>query len=130
MTNKLFLRKGDPAALISLHVIVQSWPGESLKVSVWLTEHLLLRVVAAHSEPEGWQMLAPYGFRSESFYPCYGMAESTLIISGGSQLMSPNVLHLDAIALENNQVEPVQKSESSVEHYSLGKALSGKKLRS
>ncbi len=27
----------------------------------------------------------PYGFRPEAFYPCYGMAEATLIISGGNK---------------------------------------------
>lgn len=26
---------------------------------------------------------APYGFRAEAFYPCYGLAEGTLIVTGG-----------------------------------------------
>lgn len=29
------------------------------------------------------EYFAPCGFRLESFYPCYGMAETTLIITGG-----------------------------------------------
>ena len=28
---------------------------------------------------------APYGFRREAFYPCYGLAEATLIASGGAK---------------------------------------------
>src|SRR6478736_1111467 len=27
---------------------------------------------------------SPYGFRAEAFYPCYGLAESTLFVTGGS----------------------------------------------
>ena len=29
---------------------------------------------------------APYGIRREAFYPCYGLAESTLIVTGGKKL--------------------------------------------
>ncbi|MEN9565709.1 MAG: hypothetical protein RLZZ69_905, partial [Cyanobacteriota bacterium] len=31
------------------------------------------------------ETFAPYGFNYDAFYPCYGMAEATLIISGGSK---------------------------------------------
>jgi amino acid adenylation domain-containing protein len=31
----------------------------------------------------------PSGFRSESFYPCYGLAEATLIVSGGKKSAPP-----------------------------------------
>ena len=29
------------------------------------------------------ETFAPCGFRREAFYPCYGMAETTLIVTGG-----------------------------------------------
>jgi acyl-CoA synthetase (AMP-forming)/AMP-acid ligase II len=35
---------------------------------------------------------APYGFRREAFYPCYGLAEGTLIASGGVK-STPYVVH-------------------------------------
>ncbi|WP_335086164.1 AMP-binding protein [Nostoc sp.] len=44
------------------------------------------------------------GFRKEAFYPCYGMAEATLIISGGLKTALPIVYHVDGTALEQNQV--------------------------
>ncbi|VXD20921.1 AMP-dependent synthetase and ligase [Planktothrix serta PCC 8927] len=44
------------------------------------------------------------GFKPEAFYPCYGMAETTLFISGGNKHQTPNVLWVDAAALEQNQV--------------------------
>ena len=34
---------------------------------------------------------APYGFRREAFYPCYGLAEATLIVSGGDKRAAPVV---------------------------------------
>ncbi len=49
-------------------------------------------------------MFEPVGFRREAFYPCYGMAEATLIVSGGFKAALPIVRTFDAEALENNQV--------------------------
>jgi acyl-CoA synthetase (AMP-forming)/AMP-acid ligase II len=47
---------------------------------------------------------APCGFKSEAFYPCYGMAEATLMITGGDRTKPPKILYLDEIALEQNKV--------------------------
>ena len=47
---------------------------------------------------------APCGFRKEAFYPCYGMAESTLIITGGIKSQLPVIQTVDKVALEQNQV--------------------------
>ncbi|MGZ3458391.1 MAG: fatty acyl-AMP ligase, partial [Archangium sp.] len=38
------------------------------------------------------EAFGPCGFRQESFYPCYGLAEATLIVSGGDRA-APPVLH-------------------------------------
>ena len=35
---------------------------------------------------------APFGFRAEIFYPCYGLAEATLFVSGGAKAIGP-ILH-------------------------------------
>ena len=43
------------------------------------------------------------GFRREAFYPCYGMAETTLIVSGGLRTKAPVVQPVEAVALERNQ---------------------------
>ncbi|AFZ34734.1 Long-chain-fatty-acid--(acyl-carrier-protein)lig ase [Stanieria cyanosphaera PCC 7437] len=47
---------------------------------------------------------APYGFRASAFYPCYGMAEATLIVSGGSKKNGVITKTVQAHALEQNQV--------------------------
>ena len=47
---------------------------------------------------------APYGFRESAFYPCYGMAEATLIISGGKKNSEPITKIVDSKQLEQNQI--------------------------
>ncbi|PLZ94164.1 non-ribosomal peptide synthetase [Fischerella muscicola CCMEE 5323] len=47
---------------------------------------------------------AECGFRREAFYPCYGMAEATLMVSGGSKTALPIVKKVQKCALANNQV--------------------------
>ncbi|MGV9317119.1 fatty acyl-AMP ligase [Streptomyces sp. NPDC003691] len=48
---------------------------------------------------------APAGFRPETFVPCFGMAEATLLVSA-TPGRSPVVLHCDPGALERDRVEP------------------------
>ncbi|ARV58891.1 AMP-dependent synthetase [Nostocales cyanobacterium HT-58-2] len=52
---------------------------------------------------------APYGFRREVFYPCYGMAETTLIVSGGSKTALPVLQTVQGTALQQNRVVPSAK---------------------
>jgi len=47
---------------------------------------------------------AAYGFKPETFYPTYGMAEATLILSGGKVKDKPVYLYVDKSALEVNKV--------------------------
>ena len=46
---------------------------------------------------------APCGFRWEAFYPCYGMAEAALMISGGLHTASPIVKTVQGEALESDR---------------------------
>ncbi len=43
------------------------------------------------------------GFRKAAFYPCYGMAESTLLITGGSKQAEPVVKSFDKQSLETDR---------------------------
>ena len=49
---------------------------------------------------------APVGFRREAFYPCYGMAETTLIITGGKKREAPVVRSYSGKPLDQKIVEP------------------------
>jgi acyl-CoA synthetase (AMP-forming)/AMP-acid ligase II len=44
----------------------------------------------------------PCGFRPEAFYPCYGLAEATLFVSGGLKSTAPICQRLDVAALEHD----------------------------
>lgn len=49
-------------------------------------------------------IFAPCGFRREAFYPCYGLAEATLFVSGGAKAAPPVVHTVQSAAFEHNQV--------------------------
>ena len=52
------------------------------------------------------------GFRREAFYPCYGMSETTLFISGGLKTTPPVVQYVDGNALEQNRVVAATKEQA------------------
>jgi acyl-CoA synthetase (AMP-forming)/AMP-acid ligase II len=41
----------------------------------------------------------PWGFSPDAFAPCYGLAESTLIVTGGHPGRFPRTIHLDGVEL-------------------------------
>nr|WP_230987369.1 type I polyketide synthase [Mycolicibacter heraklionensis] len=60
------------------------------------------------------ELFAPSGFRAEAFYPVYGLAEGTLLVSGGSDLPVPMVQHIDRVALGDNRVVDVAADDPNV----------------
>ncbi|PSB03926.1 AMP-binding protein [Merismopedia glauca] len=46
----------------------------------------------------------PCGFKRQAFYPCYGMAETTLFVSGGLKNAPPVLYPVDTAALAENRV--------------------------
>ncbi len=49
---------------------------------------------------------AECGFRWRSFFPVYGLAEATLVVSSGQLADEPKQLELEAAALEGHRVQP------------------------
>ncbi|MEB3360477.1 MAG: AMP-binding protein [Synechococcales bacterium] len=60
------------------------------------------------------------GFRAEAFYPCYGLAEATLFVSGGAKLTQPATCSVERTALVQGQV--VDSQEDGVRLVSCGQA--------
>lgn len=58
----------------------------------------------------------PCGFQPHYFYPCYGMAEATLIISGGRVRDAPIYFAADADALEAHRVAEAGPTSERVKH--------------
>jgi len=59
---------------------------------------------------------SPFGFQSKFFYPCYGMAESTLMISGGAVNGEPVYCAIAAEALTQKQVVIVDDDAPDAKH--------------
>ncbi|MEM7156482.1 MAG: fatty acyl-AMP ligase [Myxococcota bacterium] len=51
---------------------------------------------------------APCGFRRQAFYPCYGLAETTLILTGGARNTEPVCVRVDAEALGHGRAVLVE----------------------
>src|SRR4051794_6992987 len=60
------------------------------------------------------QRFAACGFRREAFAPCYGLAESTLLVTGGPLGRRPTVRHVGVAALARHDVAPATDGETSV----------------
>ena len=58
------------------------------------------------------EIYAPYGFDPAAFYPCYGMAEATLIVSGGSGQSSVVTKVVRGKALEQNKIIDADRYEA------------------
>ena len=75
-----------------------------LDLSSWEVAFTGAEPVRAATIEEFSNTFAPCGFRREAFYPCYGMAEATLIVSGGASIKPPVIRAVAANALEQNRV--------------------------
>ncbi|HET6977284.1 MAG TPA: amino acid adenylation domain-containing protein [Pyrinomonadaceae bacterium] len=59
------------------------------------------------------EAFGPCGFRQTAFYPCYGLAEATLFVSGAAEVRQPLVKTIDAGALGNHHVVESSSSEAA-----------------
>jgi amino acid adenylation domain-containing protein len=57
------------------------------------------------------EAFAPCGFRRAAFYPCYGLAEATLFVTGGALAAPPEVRAFDRAALEQGRVAPAEPTD-------------------
>jgi 8-amino-7-oxononanoate synthase len=51
------------------------------------------------------------GFKEAAFFPCYGMAETTLLVSGGPPMVDTPILRIDSELLENHQVLEISSGQ-------------------
>lgn len=71
----------------------------------------------------------PCGFRREAFYPCYGLAEATLIVSGGLKAALPITYAVQGETLESARVVATSGEEEGVRTFvGCGQALGDQKI--
>ncbi len=85
---------------------------ESLDLSTWSTAFNGSEPVRADTLEQFSKTFAPCGFRASAFYPCYGLAEATLFVSGSPEPRVPHVKAFAAEALERNRVIETDDAEA------------------
>ncbi len=80
----------------------------SLDLSTWQVAFNGAEPVRADTIERFCEAFGPCGFRREAFYPCFGMAEATLIVSGGYVKKPPVIRWYQAAALGQDQVVPAE----------------------
>jgi 8-amino-7-oxononanoate synthase/acyl carrier protein len=74
-----------------------------LDLSCWTVAFNGAEPVRAETLERFVEYFGPCGFRREAFFPCYGLAEATLMVSGGFKNDPPVVCSVDAKALEQRR---------------------------
>lgn len=74
------------------------------------------------------EKFSSYGFRSNSFFPCYGLAEATLLVTGSDASNGFVSAAYDPEALKNNTATPSENSNARV-LVSSGRSLPDQYLR-
>ncbi len=97
---------------------------EKLDLSSWTLAFNGAEPVRPETLAEFSRTFAPCGFRPEAFYPCYGLAEATLMVTGGFKTSLPVMRSFDAKSLESNQVvEALPEEEGARTLIGCGAAL-------
>lgn len=102
---------------------------ESLDLSCW-------RIAYNGSEPlrhetvEGFaSAFQACGFRPETMYPCYGLAEATLFVTGGDPGRRPVHASFDSLALERREVLAPRSDETAAFKVGCGRTWNGHTVR-
>jgi acyl-CoA synthetase (AMP-forming)/AMP-acid ligase II len=76
----------------------------SLDLSSWSVAFNGAEPVRAETMERFTRVFEPCGFNREAFYPCYGLAEATLMVSGSRKSAPPVIRMVDPASLEQNRV--------------------------
>ncbi len=94
---------------------------KSLDLSQWEIAFNGAEPVRADTIERFTKAFAPCGFRPEAFYPCYGLAEATLMVTGGDKWLAPPIRAFDAAKMNEGVAETVEAgAEGSVRLVSSG----------
>ena len=102
---------------------------DTLDLSSWITAFSGAEPVRAETMERFAAYFKPCGFQREAFYPCYGLAEGTLIVSGGEKYTPPVLCSVEADALERDEIVPATPGrENARTLVSCGKNLGGQRI--
>ena len=100
-----------------------------LDLSGWTLAYSGAEPVRAETLKRFAAAFAPCGFRPSAFYPCYGLAEATLMVTGGAARAEPILCAAVVAALERNRVAERAAGAAPVRTLvGCGRALAGTDL--
>ncbi|MFZ4826290.1 MAG: AMP-binding protein [Phototrophicaceae bacterium] len=68
------------------------------------------------------ESFAECGFNAGALYPCYGLAEATLFVSGGPKMSGAKITPFDADLLKQNKVQPISDARTN-QHVLVGSGV-------
>ncbi len=80
---------------------------EGLDLSSWRQAYLSAEPIRRETLERFQEAFAAQGFRRAAYYPCYGLAEATLAVTGGSLEAEPHLCTVDTAALARGRVVEV-----------------------
>ncbi|CAB3744848.1 4-hydroxyphenylalkanoate adenylyltransferase [Paraburkholderia sediminicola] len=101
---------------------------EPLDLSCWQLAFNSAEPVRTETLRDFATAFAPLGFRAAALYPCYGMAEATLLVSGGAPQALPVIAAFDKLSLELGHARAPRGAEVARELVGCGQALPGEQL--
>jgi acyl transferase domain-containing protein/acyl-CoA synthetase (AMP-forming)/AMP-acid ligase II len=84
---------------------------EALDLTSWTAAMNTGEPIRAHTIEGFAAAFAPSGFRRDAFYPCYGLAETTVMACGPRPDEPPAVLPLDRPAFQRGEVVPAEPDD-------------------
>ena len=72
-------------------------------VGVWMVAAIAAEPIRAGTLRRFAEAFAPAGFRAEAFFPCYGLAEATLVVSSGRRDYEAAIQDADAGAIARGE---------------------------
>lgn len=86
---------------------------EGVDLSCWSVAYNGAEPVRAATLEAFANKFAKYGFKKSAFLPCYGMAETTLIVTGGPTASRPFFRTFDATELDERRVKVLDKDDGT-----------------
>ncbi|HEU5130551.1 MAG TPA: AMP-binding protein, partial [Pyrinomonadaceae bacterium] len=99
-----------------------------LDLSSWTVAFNGAEPIRQHTIDRFVEAFGPCGFRREAFFPCYGLAEATLFVSGGLKPSPPVVANVKRTALELNQVVLSNDAGDAISLVGSGRSWLGQKI--
>ncbi|MEN1679005.1 MAG: aminotransferase class I/II-fold pyridoxal phosphate-dependent enzyme [Planctomycetota bacterium] len=101
---------------------------KSLDLSQWQVAFNGAEPVRSETMKRFCEAFAECGFRPETFYPCYGLAEGTLLVAGGEKSSVPVVGRFDAEALKQGHGADAKHGATAQEIVGSGGPLLGQRV--